>query len=194
MTKEILDPVTVVMFSVNTYVNTAGWVVTLWPSLSDRGGCLSSWTTLQFSSFWYQNWTNPKWYVLSKIRLSAAHLKPLCVFTCPLQCVTLTIPARGWAATPPLKTLEWPSSRSSRFLRGTTGTASWRYLTCGGLVFHVGNRPMTCQMALLIGSDHVFVNIGAAASLGHAWNWNGGHLKCLVIDKNVIIILIKILL
>lgn len=135
MTKEILDPVTVVMFSINTYVNTTVWVVTLWPSLSDRGGCLSSWTTLQFSSFWYQNWTNPKWYVLSKIRLSAAHLKPLCVFTCPLQCVTLTIPARGWAATPPLKTLEWPSSRSSRFLRGTTGTASWRYLSCGRVGF-----------------------------------------------------------
>lgn len=45
----------------------------------------------------------------------------------------------------------------------------------------------TSPMALLIGSDHVFVNIGAAAPLGHAWNWNGGHLKCLVIDKNVII-------
>lgn len=111
----------------------------------------------------------------------------VCVFTCPLQCVTLTIPARGWAATPPLKTLEWPSSRSSRFLRGTTGTASWRYLSCGRVGFSCRKPSHDLSDGIADWLRPVFVNIGAAAALGDTWNWNGGHLKCLVIDKNVII-------
>lgn len=51
------------------------------------------------------------------------------------QCVMLTTPVKEWAAMLPLKTLEWPSLRSSRFQLATTGMVSWRYF-CSSSSFH----------------------------------------------------------
>lgn len=86
-----------------------------WPTVNCWAGC------------WYHS--SPEVFRLwvHAVGLRAGSVSsPECCTPLVFQYAMMRTPARAWAATPPSRTLGWPSSHFSRCPRVTTGMGSWR--------------------------------------------------------------------